>query len=708
MTGFQIERDAYGIPTVRADDLTGLATGQGFAAAEDRLWHLEWDRRRALGTFAALTGRATDVVSDSFARRARLVDAARAGYASLDAATRALLDAHAEGINRFLTSTIERPIELRELGCEPEPWEGWQSVAVFLVRHVNFATWQHKLWRARVFAAFGADGLARFSPAAMRGEVDVIVPSGSREAIGDMDAAGLFTDAGLAELEPLGLGLSGSNCWALSGARTASGRPLIAGDPHRSLEVPNVYYQLRLCCPAEDIHAAGFCFVGVPGIQHFGQNGHVAWGVTNAMSDYQDLFVERLPSAITDVRTEKVEVAGGDAVEVECALSGHGPIVIGGSANGVGLALSATGLQQPGGSLRLLIPMLRARSAAELDAALEDWVEPVNNFVIADSAGSIRYRTAGTIPDRPVANQWLPVPGWDAAFDWHGVIPDAELPRQADPPNGAIVTANQQVTAGEMAARIGVDVASPNRARRIWTRLATQTAATRHDQAVVHLDDVTPAGARFAAVAGHPALAGWDGSMHRASHQAALYAAARSRVVRMLTERLPSSLRANPFAPWEPPATSYPPIMRVDDVLDWWIAGDDRLLLVDGEEWPGVLHAAVAAVADERGTWGERHRLTPFHPLADRLGDVVRPRSEPISGADGCVMATNHVAGVTDGAMSGSTARYVWDLADPAASGWVVPLGVSGDPGSVHFADQTALYVEGRLIDVGHCCDATS
>ena len=227
------------------------SSGQGFATAVDRLWHLEWDRRRALGTLAAVTGDAGHAVADGFARRARLADAAQQGYASLDDAERGrALDAHAAGINAYLSGVADRPLELRTLRVEPGPWEPWHAVAVFLVRHVTFATWQSKLWRARVLAAQGPAAVDRWNIEGFVGDTPVIVPPGARAAVGELDAAGLLSGGPAAEtiaaLRPLGMQMSGSNCWALTGARTASGRPLIAGDPHRPLEVPNVYYQVRL------------------------------------------------------------------------------------------------------------------------------------------------------------------------------------------------------------------------------------------------------------------------------------------------------------------------------------------------------------------------------------------------------------------------------------------------------------------------------
>ncbi len=711
----RIERDRLGIAHVTAERVEDLFFGQGFATAQDRLWHLEWDRRKALGRTAELIGAPAMVVTDGFQRRARLAESARLGYALLDGTTRAVLDAHAAGVNAFVAATPARPVEFQALGVPDEPWEGWHAVAIFLVRHVTFATWQTKLWNARVLAALGPEAVPAFRLEGGRRDTPVIVPPGARAAVGALVDAGLFDgdDAmgALAGLGPLGLQQSGSNAWAVHGSRTASGLPLIAGDPHRPFEVPNVYYQLRLTGPGID--AAGFSFPGVPGLLHFAQNAHTAWAVTNAMADYQDLFVERLPDALTDVRTERVVVRDGDDVEVECATTRHGPVVLGSVAHGVGVALASSGLVEAGGSLRTIVPMLRAASAAELDAVLADWVEPANNFVLADGAGHIAYRTAGRLPVRQPLNQVLPVPGWTTDHDWHGFIPDDELPRTTDPPTGAIVTANQRVTTRDYPHLLNDDAYAGHRADRIWARLGDRTGLTAADQAAIHGDTVNLPGLALAAVMSAvddeaaALLAGWDGTMTVDSPAAALVGLTRHHLCSLAAAALPAPLRTNPFAGWEPPATAYPVELRIASAIGHWIADDDRTVL-DGRPWPPLVAEAAARaraeLADGQGSggrgWGALHEATPLHPargLDPALDALVRPTSGPLAGGADCVMAMNQIGGVTTNAMSGSTARYVWDLADRSNSGWIVPMGASGHPASPHFRDQTPDWAAARV-----------
>ena len=662
---YRIQRDDHGIPHVSADSIDALFEGQGYATAQDRMWQLEVDRRRAAGTLAEVTGHAGHGVADAFARRARLVDHARAGFDRFDDETRRICDAHARGVNTWLTVNPEID------GLRPAPFEGWECVSTFLVRHVTFSTWQTKLWNARVLAALGPDALPQFRREGAGSDVPLIVPPGVHEATGALIDAGLFDPgcAAVGELEPLGLQMSGSNSWVVAGSRTRFGRPLIAGDPHRAFESPNVYFQIGLRCDAAGIDGAGFSFPGVPGVPHFAQTQHVAWAVTNASADYQDLFVERLPSAHTDCRTEVVLVKDGDPIEVECGITRHGPVVVGSSVHGVGIALSSAGLTEAGRSLRCVLPQLRAMSLDALDAAHADWVEPSNNVVMASAEGDIGYRTTGWIPVRTSVNSWLPVPGWTDAHDRNGYIPDAELPRSRNPSAAAIVTANQRVTTRGYPHYLGHDVHSPHRAERIWVRLGDRTDLDVTDMSAMHTDTIS-----IAAQAWLDLLPGWDGSMQASSTDAARYAQARHELVKTVTARLPPALRENPFAAWEPPATASPAAQRVSDALDNWIAADDRMFLADGQSWTTAMQLALDsanAIVGER-TWGDLH-----HFQALRLGGRDRLDLGPVSGGGDCVMATIQLGGITTNALVGSTARYVWDLGDRRRSGWIVPLGAA-------------------------------
>ncbi|MFF4754748.1 GNAT family N-acetyltransferase [Streptomyces sp. NPDC002514] len=302
----EIYRDVWGIPHLRADSVRELARVQGRVTALDRAWQLEVERHRSRGTSASFLG-AEALSWDVFARRARLDDTARRCFAALerrDSETADWVRAYVDGVNEGLGRGARRAPEFAGAGLAPGRWEPWTPMGVWLGTHVLFAGFPAKLWREWAARHLGPD------------------------------AVGLFaTD---------GPGSAGSNGWLVSGARTATGRAVLAGDPHRFIEEPGVYQQIRLACPEFDV--VGLAVPGVPGIAHFGHTGTVAWSITNAMADYQDLYRERLRRTGAGVEAlgpdggwrrahrhvETVRVAGEAPVEIEIIETDRGPLIIGG------------------------------------------------------------------------------------------------------------------------------------------------------------------------------------------------------------------------------------------------------------------------------------------------------------------------------------------------------------------------------------------
>ncbi|MFE3470933.1 GNAT family N-acetyltransferase [Streptomyces bacillaris] len=299
---FEVFRDDRGIPHLRAGTALALARAQGHNAALDRAWQLETERHRLLGTTAAYLG-AEAVDWDRFARRARLADTARRCFERLAPGTAAWVRAYVDGVNAGLPEGAARAPEFTAAGLVPGRWEPWTPLGVWLSTHILFAGFPTKLWREEVARRLGDDRATLFA-----------------------------TD---------GPGTSGSNGWLLTGARTTTGAPVVAGDPHRFIEDPGVYQQLRLACPEFDV--VGLAVPGVPGIAHFGHAGGVAWAITNAMADYQDLYREQLRRTadggvealgpdgwyLAHAHTETIEVAGGEPEPVEVVETDRGPLIIG-------------------------------------------------------------------------------------------------------------------------------------------------------------------------------------------------------------------------------------------------------------------------------------------------------------------------------------------------------------------------------------------
>ena len=723
----EIWRDVDGIPHVKAASAQDAFFAQGFVHAQDRLWQMDYDRRRAYGRWAEYAG-PPGVAQDLHLRRLRLGPSVRADYDAVNAETRAMLDAYAAGTNAFLATTRTLPVEFQLVDAHPEAWAPWDSLAVFKVRHVEMGPWQAKLWRARLLRHLGFELTAKLCPGTQPNPMLIVPP--------DVEFRGPAPDG----LEALGAGEDvlgqvgdwggGSNNWVLSGRRTASGRPLMAGDPHRALDVPNVYYQNHLACPEFD--AVGLSFPGVPGLPHFGHNRFVAWCVTHAMADQQDLFIERFdpndPSRYlfrgewrpAGVGQETVRVRGAASVEMEVVATHHGPVALGDPRRGHAVAFRYSATAEPNRTFDALQPMLRARSADELETAMRPWVDPVNNFVFADVHGTIGYRTRGQVPVRDAANAWLPVPGWDGGHEWRGVVPFEEMPAQRNPEIGWIATANSRIAGPDYRHYLGLDFAPDFRTRRVIARLRPLTDATPADMAAIHTDRVSiPARGLVRLLNGVTPvdtlacraleqLRGWDGTMDREGVAPTIYAALRARLMRDLLSPLLGPLVSEAFA--TVPSGPVNHVARLNAHLAEWIRRDDRTLLPREVDWPAALSRALeGAVAELRATlgpdlegwrWGRVHMTQARHPLSavfPEMAALLDPPPVAVGGDGDTVQATGFIPAAGYAVALTSVARYIFDLGDWSKSAWIVPLGASGHPGSPHYADQAQDWAEGRL-----------
>ena len=675
----EILRDAYGVPHVRATSVSDLAAGQGEVTARDRSWQLEFLRRRATGTTAELLGVAA-LPWDRLARRTRIAETARRAHARLRPETAAFVASYVAGVNEGLHAGSP---EFERVGAEPGEWQPWTPLAVFLAQHLLFASLGTKLWTARASEVLGED--ARL-------------------------------------LSHEGPHTSGSNAWAVGGDRTASGFPLIGGDPHRGLESPGVYQQVRLSCDEFDV--LGFAFPGVPGVQHFAHAGDVAWAITNAMADYQDVYAEQLrrtPDGVealgpegwapADLRVETIGVAGQPDEEVEVVATDRGPVFDGSVDAGRGLSLRAASTVLGDLGFDAILPLLHARSADDVMTALDDWVEPVNNVVAADRDGSVRYRVAGRIPTRADANRRGVVDAADPDTAWTGWLTD--LPHHEVPPDGQVVTANER--RGPESDAIGAVFAAPHRAVRIHQLLEGRTDLTVADFAAVHNDvlllnaplfqdlvrdlEPTPEGAEV-----RDAIVEWDGRMDAGSPGAAAFAAWRTAfTVRLAVHPVLAPL-AEPLVDDPVLAPSLNWTDRIGRALESLVAAGTPY----GIDLKVLAREALADAANHPATWGSTHVVRPLHAF-DAAGVDLEPPLVPmlpVSGDNDCVRCVGSQPGLTDVASRGSVARYVWDLADRDAGGWVVPLGAVDDARHAHHLDQLPLWVAGDLAPITTDWDA--
>ncbi|MDB5373693.1 MAG: penicillin amidase [Belnapia sp.] len=726
-----IRRDAQGVPHIQAATAHDAWFALGFVHAQDRLFQMDLTRRRATGRAAEFLGAAA-FEQDALARRLGVERVSRRDYAAAAAATRMMLDRYAEGVNALIDGATPLPVEYALLDEVPERWEGWHSIAVMRRLGLLMGSVWFKLWRAAALPVVGAELVAklRYDDG---GQDALIIPPG-------VDAT--RWTATLAELAPSIAALlsaaapdaagGGSNNWALGPERSATGRPVLAGDPHRVFEIPNMYAQHHVAC--DEFDAIGLTVPGVPAFPHFAHNGRVAWCVTHAFMDLFDLFVERFDAGAVHYRfrdawlpathrQETIAIRGAAPRMVEIVETHHGAVIAGDPALGTALTLRTVQTAETDFSFDCLPRLLQASSVEALYEATRGWGLIDHNLVAADTAGHIGQLVRATMPRRPRANGWLPVPGWTGAHEWKGWIPFDAMPRVIDPPGGVIVTANNRVVADDHPDYLCTDCHPPYRARRIAELIAGGASATAAGAAAVHADVLSPNALlvrdRLAAMPAPAGSAGpvaalrslvldWDGRMAVGSLAAAGYIALRRALVGVLAER--SGLAGLAGHPYLSVAPGIVPQNQL-----WWclpkLLRDDDTTLLGGWSWEQAFgealnRAAAAPIGTMSETWGEVHRPRFSHPLSTLFPKAgLDPPALPLGGDGDTVQAIGLLPSAGPAATYGALARYAFDVGDWDNSLWAVFHGVSGRPGSLHYADQNPLWSDCRMAPMRYSWD---
>jgi len=545
----EIVRDKEGIAHIFAGHERDAHFALGFAHAQDRLWQMELQRRLAAGRLSEVLGERT-FETDRLMRTLGISRMAERIAGKLDTPTIASLEAYARGVNAFLEQDPVLPLEFLALRVKPEPWRVEDSLGWMLVMAWDLSgNWRSELSRLRLSAKLLSGQLAQF-----------LAPYPGDEPRPLPDFRALYPpveDAArrLLALSPDPGEAHGSNNWVLAGSRTTTGQPLLANDPHLGLQVPALWYFAHLDSPQGKVVGAT-----LPGLPHvvLGRNDRLAWTMTTTLGDTQDLFVERLSRNLPGhydtpsgpqpfkVREEKVMV-GREARRFIVRETRHGPVITdavagaaGAAPKGYVLALAWSALDENNATPRAGLEMNRAINAPDFILTLQDFHAPQQSIVYADRDGRVGYVAPVRLPVRRADNEAMgrvPVPGWDAKYDWQGFAPFEKLPRAADPPSGALVTANQRIVPPDFKPFMTTDWMPPYRANRIAALLAAQdkhdVASMRRIQADVEsglakamlpvflaAKPETEAGIRALGLA-----KGWDGTMRADSPAPLVFAA---------------------------------------------------------------------------------------------------------------------------------------------------------------------------------------
>src|SRR5579862_9895405 len=544
----EVLRDDEGIPHIFAKSERDGWFAMGYTHAQDRLWQMEFQRRIAQGRLSEILGeRAYD--TDRLMRTLGFARVSDRIVSHMDPETKANLEAYAAGVNAFLESGATLPIEFQVFRVKPEPWKpadamGWLCVMAWDLSN-NFRT---GLARLRLAAKIGRDRVNEIIPP-YPGDAAVPLPDFKQlYAQLDSEAGGILAAAGPRE-EAVG-----SNNWVVDGTRSETGKPLLANDPHLGLQAPALWYFAHVSTPSGNV--AGATLPGVPFIV-LGHNDNLAWAMTATTSDTQDLFVERLApgdsaSYVTpkgpvkfETREEVIRV-GSEERRIVVRSTRHGPVIsdvmkgaADAAAKGQVFALAWPAISEDNRVARAGFGLDRAHNRNELVAALKDFDAPQQNIVYADREGHIGFVAPALVPVRRADNEAMgrvPVPGWDAKYDWQGFIPFDKLPAIQDPPSHHIVTANNKITPPGYKPFISVDWFPPYRADRIEALLAATPKHSLDSFAKIQADVMSPMARELlpVALAAKPStdagreaqamLKGWNGAMTADSAARLVYA----------------------------------------------------------------------------------------------------------------------------------------------------------------------------------------
>ncbi|HWD59199.1 MAG TPA: penicillin acylase family protein [Stellaceae bacterium] len=494
-----IARDGDGVPTITAADDDDLAFGLGYAHAQDRLFQMELQRRYGAGRLAEIFGE-TAVPVDTQMRVLGLYRAAEAAFPKLSPQVRSGIEAYSAGVNAYLaTRGLALPAEFLLLRFKPEPWKPVDTLVWGKLMDFQLGgNYRGELLRARLAQTVSADDMAFLYPDYPKDAprtLAALLPLYRQLPLGPL----------YAKLPPAMGPHFASNNWVVDGAHTASGKPLLANDPHLGFATPGFWYLARLKTPEHDI--AGGTVAGTP-LVVIGHNEKIAWGFTTTTADIEDLYIEKLDAKdpthymVADAslpfrtRQETIDVRDGKPVTLTVRATRHGPVVSdmlpqGTIDTGYVLALQATFLDDDDKSAEALWDIDRATDWPSFRDGLKNLVGPPQNIVYADTGGTIGFIAAGRIPIRKNGDGWLPVPGWSGDYDWQGFIPFDELPQATNPASGHFVSANNKIVPDSYSYFISRDWDLPDRAQRIEALLAAAPQQSPDASAAIQADTLS-------------------------------------------------------------------------------------------------------------------------------------------------------------------------------------------------------------------------
>jgi penicillin amidase len=788
-----VQRDANGIPQIYAQTSADLFLAEGYVQAQDRFWQMDVDRHVTSGTLSSLLG-SSALSTDEFVRTLGWRTVAEQSYAQLKPDTKAYLQAYSQGVNDYIAAhpggsslsieytVIGAPLFGTVSNYKPANWTPVDSVA-----WIEAMAWDlrenvdNEISRSLLTQTLSVDQIEQLYPSypysthstivtqgALVGstyeqdaKASAALPTAAQQKLSQLSQLLSQIPSVLGPADPAGSGV-GSNSWVISGSLTATGKPLLANDPHLAPSLPSVWYQVGLHCVTTSAQCqydvAGYSFPGMPGVV-IGHNTNIAWGFTNEGADVSDLYLEKIDGEdylydgkeypLTE-HTETIDVAGQQPVTITVRSTRHGPLIsdvsatdklVGkqapaarsgdpaqGAAPGIqyGVALQWTALQASS-TMDALFELDRAANWTQFRAAAADFSVPAQNLVYADTEGNIGYQAPGRIPIRKNGDGRWPVPGWTDQYDWTGYIPFSALPTEYNPSQGYIVTANNAVVGPTYPYMLTTDWDYGYRSQRISQDIQRLTANGRKvsvsDMASIQNDSYNPEAAMLVPYllklktdaftqSAQNLLKNWDYTQPATSGAAAYYNAVWSEILKMAFQtKLPAGVDLSTLG-FDGGDRWFAVVQSIIDQPDsqWW----DNPKTTQRETRDSILTAALKKARLDltarlgkdvsKWTWGRLHTLTPTEQTLGTDGPgivkwLLNGQSEQLAGGSALVDATSW--DLSTGNYNVTVApsmRMIVDLADFDGSRWINQTGESGHVDNPNYLDQAPLWAAGETL----------
>jgi len=738
-----VYRDDYGVPHLHASDEHDLMMAAGYVQAQDRLWQMDVIRRAGEGRLSEIFGKPT-LQMDMLFRTINLPGIADSIRHHLRPESEQILQAYAEGVNAFIDQNRGKfPVEFDILNYAPERWTVEHSILAtrLIAWELNLAWWTD-LTYGEIAAKVSPQKLKEILPAYPDSIPPTVPAVMSGKHASELHA---LLEIGRTYRSFFGLGSleSGSNAWVVDSSKSINGKPMLANDPHLAMPAPSRWYEAHLSAP--DWNVVGVMVPGTPLIV-IGHNDRIAWGMTNAMIDDADFYIEQTDSMHSNMvrfgkewrpivsREEKIYVGKSDSVMITVRSTGHGPIINSvhpsfqhSDTSGVSsapIAIRWTGLEVSD-EISAFTLIDKAESVQEFEQGVRALAVPAQSVVYADVDGNIAYWTAGKIPIRQQANAMLPLPGWTGDAEWKGYIPFEQLPHTKNPSEGFIACANQRIADKSYPYYLSTLWEPPSRITRIRELLRSAERFSPADFEQFQQDISSP----FARDAVQYLLAAYnDTSVTKSAEISDALNYLHNWDFRFTQTDIATTIFNVFFVKLL--HNIYEDEMGSDVFNDFVFFGaipyrvTGQLLAADSSSWfdniqtPQVetkneilrksLEDAVAELRTTSGEqmktwqWGNLHTVTFSHPfgLQKPFDRVFNIGPFPIAGGGTTVLKTEYKMSLPFATSVGPSMRQIVDLASPRSVFLVITSGESGQTYSKHYDDQTSLWLNGGYVQV--------